>query len=51
MLLEISCDSNYFLNFLNEAIKLQIKPDFSMRGESEFNGFGMCAFIDSENNE
>ena len=43
MLLELSCDCNHFMEFLNKAENAQIKVDFDMRGECTFSGFGLYA--------
>ena len=43
MLLEISCSVEHFMNFLEQAEKFGLKPDFDMRGADISSGFGSTA--------
>ena len=42
MLLEINCNVDHYMEFLQKAEEAGIKPDFDMRGADEHSGFGLA---------
>lgn len=45
MLLEVNCSVEHFMDFLNNAEKAGVKPDFDMHGADENSSFGSVADV------